>query len=206
MKRRTFDKIVTTMGAGLTVFLFIVAGLLNFGYHFADKNVRDNLVVQKVTFPKADSPALMALPDADKKAMTKYAGQLLSNGDMAKTYADHFISVHMNGIAGGKVYEEVSGEFLSKSAMLKADPTNATLKAEVATLDAQRSQLFMGNTLKGLLGFSYAFWQFGQIAKLSAGVALVGGILMLLLTVAGYLHLRRTDDSATIQPSTLREG
>lgn len=198
MKRRTFDKIVTTMGAGLTVFLFIVAGLLNFGYHFADKNVRDNLVVQKVTFPKADSPALMALPDADKKAMTKYAGQLLSNGDMAKTYADHFISVHMNGIAGGKVYEEVSGEFLSKSAMLKADPTNATLKAEVATLDAQRSQLFMGNTLKGLLGFSYAFWQFGQIAKLSAGVALVGGILMLLLTVAGYLHLRRTDDSATI--------
>ena len=198
MKRRTFDKIVTTMGAGLTVFLFIVAGLLNFGYHFADKNVRDNLVVQKVTFPKADSPALMALPDADKKAMTKYAGQLLSNGEMAKTYADHFISVHMNGIAGGKVYEEVSGEFLSKSAMLKADPTNAQLKAEVATLDAQRNSLFMGNTLKGLLGFSYAFWQFGQIAKLSAGVALVGGILMLLLTVAGYLHLRRTDDSATI--------
>jgi len=58
--------------------------------------------------------------------------------------------------------------------------------------------LFMGNTLTGLLGFSYAFWQFGQIAKLSAGVALIGGILMLLLTVAGYLHLRRTDESATI--------
>ena len=198
MKRRTFDKIVTTMGAGLTVFLFIVAGLLNFGYNFADKNVRDNLIVQKVTFPKADSGALMALPEADKKAMLKYAGQVLSNGDMAKTYADHFISVHMNGIAGGKVYEEVSGEFLAKSAQLKADPTNASLKAEVATLEAQRMSLFMGNTLKGLLGFSYAFWQFGQIAKLSAGVALVGGILMLLLTVAGYLHLRRTDDSATI--------
>ena len=42
MKRRTFDKIVTIMGAGLTVFLFIVAGLLNFGYNFADKNLQIN--------------------------------------------------------------------------------------------------------------------------------------------------------------------
>ena len=71
MKRRTFDKIVTVMGAGLTVFLFIVAGLLNFGYNFADKNVSDALVVQKVTFPEADSGAMMALPDEDQKAMMK---------------------------------------------------------------------------------------------------------------------------------------
>jgi hypothetical protein len=122
----------------------------------------------------------------------------MSNGDMANVYAMHFISVHMKGIAGGKVYEEVSGEYLAKSAQLRANPNDATLKDEVAKLDAQRTQLFMGNTLKGLLGFSYAFWQFGQIAKLSAGVALVGGILMLFLTIAGYLHLRRTDESATI--------
>ena len=198
MKRRTFDKIVTVMGAGLTVFLFIVAGLLNFGYHFADKNVSDQLVAQKVVFPEADSGALMALPDEDQKAMLKYAGQTLSNGDMANTYAMHYISVHMKGIAAGKVYEEVSADYLVKSAQLRANPNDATLKDEVAKLDAQRTQLFMGNTLKGLLGFSYAFWQFGQIAKLSAGVALVGGILMLFLTIAGYLHLRRTDESATI--------
>ena len=198
MKRRTFDKIVTVMGAGLTVFLFIVAGLLNFGYNFADKNVKDALVVQKVTFPEADSGALMALPDEDQKAMKKYAGQLMSNGDMAKTYADHYISVHMKGIAGGKVYEEVSGEYMAKSAQLRANPNDEALKAEVAKLEGQRMALFMGNTLTGLLGFSYAFWQFGQIAKISAGVALIGGILMLLLTIAGYLHLRRTDESATI--------
>lgn len=198
MKRRTFDKIVTIMGAGLTVFLFIVAGLLNFGYNFADKNVSDALIVQKVHFPEADSGSMMALPDADQKAMMKYAGQLMSTGDMAKTYADHYISVHMKGIADGKVYEEVSGAYLVKSAQLRANPNDATLKAEVAQLEGQRTALFMGNTLTGLLGFSYAFWQFGQIAKLSAGVALVGGILMLLLTIAGYLHLRRIDDSATI--------
>ena len=198
MKRRTFDKIVTTMGLGLTIFLFVAAALLNFGYSFADKNVKDALVAQKVHFPVADSGAMMALPDADQKAMMKYAGQLLSNGEMANVYANHFIAVHMNAIAGGKVYEEVSGEYLAKSAQLRANPNDEALKAEVAKLEGQRMSLFMGSTLKGLLGFSYAFWQFGQIAQYSAGVALVGGLVMFLLTVAGYLHLRRTDDSATI--------
>ena len=198
MKRRTFDKIVTTMGLGLTIFLFVAAALLNFGYSFADKNVKDALVAQKVHFPEADSGAMMALPDADQKAMMKYAGQLLSTGEMANVYANHFIAVHMNAIAGGKVYEEVSGEYLAKSAQLRANPNDEALKAEVAKLEGQRMSLFMGSTLKGLLGFSYAFWQFGQIAQYSAGVALVGGLVMFLLTVAGYLHLRRTDDSATI--------
>jgi hypothetical protein len=198
MKRRTFDKIVTIMGLGLTIFLFVAAGLLNFGYNFADKNVRDALVAQKVSFPEADSGAMMALPDEDQKAMMKYAGQTISNGDMANTYANHYIGVHLKGIAGGKVYEEVSGEFMAKSAQLRANPNDQALVAEVAKLEGQRMSLFMGETLKGLLGFSYAFWQFGQIAKISAGVALVGGIIMLLLTIAGYLHLRRTDDSATI--------
>lgn len=198
MKRRTFDKIVTIMGLGLTIFLFVAAGLLNFGYNFADKNVRDALVAQKVSFPEADSGAMMALPDEDQKAMMKYAGQTISNGDMANTYANHYIGVHLKGIAGGKVYEEVSGEFMAKSAQLRANPNDQALAAEVAKLEGQRMSLFMGETLKGLLGFSYAFWQFGQIAKISAGVALGGGIIMLLLTIAGYLHLRRTDDSATI--------
>jgi hypothetical protein len=198
MKRRTFDKIVTIMGLGLTIFLFVAAGLLNFGYNFADKNVRDALVAQKVSFPEADSGAMMALPDEDQKAMMKYAGQTISNGDMANTYANHYIGVHLKGIAGGKVYEEVSGEFMAKSAQLRANPNDQALVAEVAKLEGQRMSLFMGETLKGLLGFSYAFWQFGQIAKISAGVALGGGIIMLLLTIAGYLHLRRTDDSATI--------
>jgi hypothetical protein len=198
MKRRTFDKIVTIMGLGLTIFLFVAAGLLNFGYNFADKNVRDALVAQKVSFPEADSGAMMALPDEDQKAMMKYAGQTISNGDMANTYANHYIGVHLKGIAGGKVYEEVSSEFMAKSAQLRANPNDQALVAEVAKLEGQRMSLFMGETLKGLLGFSYAFWQFGQIAKISAGVALGGGIIMLLLTIAGYLHLRRTDDSATI--------
>jgi len=198
MKRRTFDKIVTIMGLGLTIFLFVAAGLLNFGYNFADKNVKDALVAQKVTFPEADSGAMMALPDEDQKAMMKYAGQVISNGDMANTYANHYIGVHIKGIAGGKVYEEVSGEFMAKSAQLRANPTDQALSAEVAKLEGQRMSLFMGETLKGLLGYSFAFWQIGQIAMYAMWAALAGGVLMLILSILGFMHLRRTPDSVTV--------
>ncbi len=198
MKRRTYDKIVTTMGLGLTVFLFVTSALLNWGYSFADKNVRDNLSAQKIMFPAADSEAIKALPAADKTEVEKFAGMQLTTGEQARTYADHYIGVHVKGIAGGKTYSEVSGAALAANAKAQANPSDTALAAEAAQLMGQRQTLFMGETLKGLLGFSFAFWQLGQIAQIASGVALIGGIVMLLLTFAGYLHLRRTDDSATI--------
>ena len=198
MKRRTYDKIVTTMGLGLTVFLFVTSALLNWGYSFADKNVRDNLAAQKIMFPAADSEAIKALPAADKTEVEKFAGMQLTTGEQARTYADHYIGVHVKGIAGGKTYSEISGAALAANAKAQANPSDTALAAEAAQLMGQRQTLFMGETLKGLLGFSFAFWQLGQIAQIASGVALIGGIVMLLLTFAGYLHLRRTDDSATI--------
>ena len=198
MIRRTYDKIVTTMGLGLTVFLFVTSALLNWGYSFADKNVRDNLAAQKIMFPAADSEAIKALPAADKTEVEKFAGMQLTTGEQARTYADHYIGVHVKGIAGGKTYSEVSGAALAANAKAQANPSDTALAAEAAQLMGQRQTLFMGETLKGLLGFSFAFWQLGQIAQIASGVALIGGIVMLLLTFAGYLHLRRTDDSATI--------
>ena len=198
MKRRTFDKIVTTMGLGLTVFLFVAAALLNWGYSFADKNVTDNLAAQRIMFPEAGSASLKALPAEDMAVIEKYAGKQLTTGEQAKAYADHYIGSHVKGIAAGKTYSEVSGAALAANAKAQANPNDAALAAEAAALMGQRQSLFMGETLKGLLGYSYAFWQLGQIAKIAAGVALAGGVLMLLLTIAGYMHLRRTDESVTI--------
>jgi len=37
MKRRTFDRIVSFVGLGLSVFLFVAAALLNWGASFADE-------------------------------------------------------------------------------------------------------------------------------------------------------------------------
>jgi hypothetical protein len=56
----------------------------------------------------------------------------------------------------------------------------------------------MGNTLRGMLLEAYAFGTMGVIAGYGALAALIGGLLMLILTMLGVVHLRRTPDSATI--------
>jgi uncharacterized integral membrane protein len=45
---------------------------------------------------------------------------------------------------------------------------------------------------------AYAFWQLGQIASIAALAALGGALLMLLLSIAGLIHIRRTPEDATI--------
>jgi len=43
MKRRTFDRIVSFVGLGLSVFLFVAAALLNWGASFTDESVATQL-------------------------------------------------------------------------------------------------------------------------------------------------------------------
>ena len=112
MNRKTFDKIASTIGLMLAVILIVAGAMLQWGGNFANKNVKEQLVSQKITFPTTDNPGFKALPENDQKAMGKYAGQVMTTGDQAEAFANHYIAVHMQGIAGGKVYEEVSGEFL----------------------------------------------------------------------------------------------
>ena len=198
MRRRKFDGIVSAVGAGLTVFLLVAAALLNWGYSFANQSVTDQLSAQKITFPAADSDGLKALPEEDRKFIEPFAGLPLTTGEQAKAYAMHYIGSHVKNIAGGKTYSEVSGEALAKSAQAKSNPNDTALAEEAATLMGQRQTLFMGETLKGLLLNVFAFWQVGQIAMYAALACLVGGLLMLILTIMGYAHLRRTPSEATI--------
>lgn len=198
MRRRKFDGIVSAVGAGLTVFLFVAAGLLNWGYSFANQSVTDQLSGQKIMFPAADSDSLKALPEVDRAAIEPYAGLQLTTGKQAQAYAMHYIGSHVKNIAGGKTYSEVSGMALAKSAEAKANPNDTALAEEAATLMGQRQTLFMGETLKGLLLNAFAFWQVGQIAMYASIACFVGGLLMLVLTLMGYAHLRRTPSEATI--------
>lgn len=198
MKRRTFDRIVSMVGFGLSIFLFVAAALLNWGYSFANKSVEDQLAAQKIMFPAAESASLMSLPDADRAVIEKYAGEQLTTGKQAQAYADHFMAVHVNNIAGGKTYSEVSEAALAAQGAAAANPQDATLAAKASALMSQRTTLFMGETLKGLLGNAYAFWQLGQIAMYSAYAAVLGGILMLILSILGFMHLRRTSEDATV--------
>ena len=192
MKRKNFDKIVTAVGFGLTVFLFVTAGLLNWGASFASDSVKSQLENQNISFPAAE-----AMPEATKDKLAKWAEMKVTTGEMARDYSDLYIWEHMKGssiAAIGKpaTYSEVSGMYMG---LVRGGSTD---KEQIAKLGELRQTLFMGNTLRGMLLEAYAFGTMGVIAGYGAIAALVGGIIMLLLSIAGLVHIRRTPESATI--------
>ena len=79
MRRKTFDKIVTFVGFGLSVFLLVLSGLLNWGANFAQDSVKSQLENQNISFPAAE-----AMPPATKDQLAKWAGMQVTKGDMAR--------------------------------------------------------------------------------------------------------------------------
>jgi hypothetical protein len=176
--RKTIDKVFILLGTALATVLITIGGLLWYGYNVATDMVRTELSEQKVYFPQKDSPALVALPAADKQAMEQYAGQQLTDGQQAKVYADHFIKVHLSEVADGQTYSQVS------TAAMK-DPTNTKLQQ-------QKTVLFQGETLRGLLlGSGYSYWTFGMIAKAAAIASFIGAAAMIVLVWLGLAHLAK---------------
>ena len=198
MKRRTFDRIVSFVGLGLSVFLFVAAALLNWGASFTDESVATQLSQQKITMPDKDSAGFKALSEEAQTALAPFSNMPLTTGEQAQAYADFYIGSHLKGIAAGKVYSEVSGMALGAVAKSKAEPTNIALATEAGILMGQRTTLFMGETLRGLLLYSFAFWQIGQIAMYAAWASVAGGLLMLVPSILGFAHIRRVEADATI--------
>ncbi len=177
--RKTIDTVLTLLGTALTIFMVVIGGLSFTAYRFATDTVHDQLASQKVFFPELGSPALTSLPAADKAAMETYAGQQLVNGAQAKVYADNFIAVHLNEVAGGQTYSQVSAAAL-------ANPTDPALKAKAQVL-------FQGQTLRGLLlGDGYAYWTIGRIAGAVSLVSFAGAAVMAVLTLAGAQRITRS--------------
>ncbi len=173
--RRVIDKIFILLGGIATVFLLIVGGLTWYGYSFATSMVTDQLTAQNIFFPEAGSEALSAEEYPD---LQKYGGMQVVDGVMAKAYAEDFIGHHLQNVADGLTYSEVSAAAMQ-------DPTNADLQKQKATL-------FQGETLRGLLlGTGYGYWTFGMIAKWVAITSFVGAALMGTLTLLGVMHLRK---------------
>jgi hypothetical protein len=176
MRRRTFDAILSAGGFVVTIVLLVAGGLLMWGYSFANNSVHDQLVAQQIYFPPKGSDALK--PPEIGNYLNQYAGQQLTTGEQAKAYADHFIKVHLNEVADGQTYSQVSTE-------ARANPTDQELQGQVQTL-------FRGETLRGLLLNAYAFWKMGQIALYGAIVTFALAGVMLVLSVLGLVHLRKT--------------
>ncbi len=173
--RKTIDMVFVLLGAAMTLTLVVVGGISMYAYNFATTSVRTELVAQKIYFPPKGSPALdpKEFPD-----LQQYAGQQVDDGIKAKAYANGFIGRHLEKVAGGKTYSEVSTEAMK-------DPTNPKLAAQKATL-------FQGETLRGiLLGDGYAYWTFGLIAFYAAIAAFIGAAVMAVLVLLGFRHMSK---------------
>ena len=186
MKRKTFDAILTLVGLGITIFLLVAGGLGLWAYNFANSNVHNQLAQQGITFPPAaafqNAKVGTEITPSMIPVISQYAGQQLTTGKQAEAYADHFIAVHLQEIGGGKTYAQLSAEAM---ALPKGSPEYTAAEAKVQTV-------FQGTTLRGLLLEAYAFWQMGQIALYAAIACFVLALIMLVFTIFGFVHWRRT--------------
>lgn len=176
MRRRTFDALLAVGGLIVATVLVAAGGLLMWANNFVDDQVTTQLTAQKIFFPEAGSES--ANDPNVKEYIAPYLGQQVTNGEQARVFADHYIGVHLQEMAGGKTYSELS-------TISRANPDDAEAAAAVQTA-------FRGETLRGLLLNAYAFWKMGQIALFGAIAAFAGAALLLVLSILGLVHLRRT--------------
>lgn len=181
MKRRTFDILVSATGLLMAAVMLLAGALLTWANTFVDNQVHTQLSEQQIYFPPKGSAAIAGPQFA---AMQRYAGQQLTTGAQAETYANDFIGAHLKTIGGGKTYAQLSS-------LAKANPTDTKLAATVNTM-------FKGETLRGLLLNAYAFGTMATIAGIAAVAAFVAGAVMLVLGTLGFWHARRVPSTKEI--------
>jgi hypothetical protein len=179
--RSALDRLVSWTGLALVAVLLVAGGLLTWANVFVGNQVADQLSAQDIVMPEGE--ALASLPEEDAAALEEYAGSPLDSGPEARAYADHYILAHMNASSDGRTYSEVSSEYLALS-----DEEKATEEGQA--LGQLRQTLFMGNTLRGLLLYGFAFATIGTIAGWAAVAAFVAATVLLVLALMGLRHAR----------------
>jgi hypothetical protein len=179
---------IISLQAMLVVILAASSGFLFFQGNFVTGMVHDQLVAQKIFFPGTDQiKAGGALDPAEFPAeIRQYAGQQVDNGDKARVYAQDFIGKHLQGVANGQTYSQVSSAQSAAAKTLAATPTTdpnyATLQAQVATLAGQKTTLFQGEMLRGTLLNSWGWSTLGTYTLYAAV-----GLMIAALGVLGAL-------------------
>ena len=187
---------IISLQAMLVVILASASGFLFYEGSFVTGMVHDELVAQQIFFPGTDTiKAGGALDPAKFSAeIRNYAGQQVDNGDKARVYGNDYIGVHLQGIAGGKTYSQVSSANSAMNAQIaatpKTDPTYASLQAQAATLAAQKTSLFQGEMLRGTLLNSWGWWMVGNytvyaaIGLMIAALGILGAVVFELFVAA----------------------
>ena len=190
MKRRTLDMIFSAGGIAVAILLVLLGFVFKTNADFADSYVHDQLAQQKISFTAAEF-----LSDEEKAStcLIENAGTPLDSGKKAECYANDYIGMHLKGIGGGETYATI-GAIQTKAKIALADATAANasnvaeLKADHDKLTGQRESMFKGETLRGLLLTSYGFSIFGEKAALAGMLSFLGALVMLLASIAGFIH------------------
>ena len=190
MKRRTLDMIFSAGGIAVAILLVLLGFVFKTNADFADSYVHDQLAQQKISFTAAEF-----LSDEEKAStcLIENAGTPLDSGKKAECYANDYIGMHLKGIGGGETYATIGAiQTKAKTALTDATAANASnvdaLKADLDKITGQRETMFKGETLRGLLLTSYGFSIFGEKAALAGMLSFLGAIVMLLASVAGFIH------------------
>ena len=190
MKRRTLDMIFSAGGVAVAILLVLLGFVFKTNADFADSYVHEQLAEQKISFTAAEF-----LSDEEKTSscLIENAGTPLDSGKKAECYANDYIGMHLKGIGGGETYATIGAiQTKAKTALADATAANATnvveLKADLDKITGQRETMFKGETLRGLLLTSYGFSIFGEKAALAGMLSFLGAIVMLLASVAGFIH------------------
>ncbi len=200
MRRRTLD-IVFSVGGVLLAGLLLVLGLvLQNQADFAKDYVHDQLSAQKIIFTPKDN-----LTDEEKQAacLVEFQGEPLTTGSQAECYANEYIGLHLTEINDGKTYAETSGASRAAAEEAKAATASGAadapqLEAAAKALDAKVQSLFRGETLRGLLLTSYGFSIFGERAQQAALVCFGVALVLLLASIAGFVHAFTTPKDQTV--------
>jgi hypothetical protein len=202
MKRRTLDIIFSIGGMALAILLVVLGLVLRSNANFAQNYVHDQLAAQKITFTPAEKLSAEEQQSAD---LVKYAGQPLTTGNQAEAYANDYIALHLAETNDAKTYAETSNQARALRAQATTAqqtnaPSAADLDKQATALEAKVQTLFRGETLRGLLLTSYGFSIFGDKAMQASWVAFIAAFVLLLASVAGFVHALRTSKAEAFAP------
>jgi hypothetical protein len=185
---------IISLQAMLVIILMGASGFLFYEGSFVTGMVKDELTAQQVFFPTADQIKTGgALDPAEfSQEIRDQAGNQVTDGNQARIYANDFLAKHLQAVAGGSTYASIGTKITAATTALaaasKTDPNYATLQAQVATLNGEKTTLFTGEMLRATLLNSWGWWTLG-VYTTYAGIGLLIAALGVLGAVAFELFV-----------------
>lgn len=168
---------------------------------FTTNQIKEELTSQQIFFPAADQIKTGGALDPAEfpQEIRDQAGNQVTDGNQARIYADDFLGKHLEGVAAGKTYSQVSSDRIAASTKLAGmkptDPGYADQQALVNKLTGQSTTLFQGETLRSMLLNAYGWWTIGVYTTFAALGLLIAALVVLgALVFEVFLAARKPED------------